>query len=457
MHTSSSPQARRLARIPAIGLLLLIIPIVALGRLLFDPRPAASSEPPVWAATLDATLEPATPSVLAAGPAVPPTAAPAATPFSASRPAAPDPPASPAVQPPSSGAASVLPPATLLPPIDPSLPGWVRATRETGLWSGVRDGVLFTKIPSGSALRVIAKDGSWFRIFYSGDRSGRAPGEAWADTADLAPSPWPRWVRTRAPLGLYAAADPSASLVRVLKPGEFVEITSSTTGFWSRAYVLGDGRAEPVEGWLPAIDLALVPDPEQMSGYELTRDIMTRRGPDVWLKVPYQSQLDDTPYSLANCGPTTVAMVLEGFGVKVSPGQARKEALALQGDDGCDDCGLYIQHLAGVVQKHGLKPLTLYDGEQQFHHWTLDEIRNELRAGHPVLAQVFYRRLPGRTTSAYFGDHYVVVHGLLGDNFLINDPVDTDGNGYSRVITAQMLDAAMKESDFPYAAFAVSR
>src|SRR5687768_8516976 len=36
-----------------------------------------------------------------------------------------------------------------------------------------------------------------------------------------------------------------------------------------------------------------------------------------WLPVPYRSQLDGNPYQMADCGPTSLAMVLGAFGREV--------------------------------------------------------------------------------------------------------------------------------------------
>ena len=67
--------------------------------------------------------------------------------------------------------------------------------------------------------------------------------------------------------------------------------------------------------------------------------------------------------------------------------------------------------------------------------------------------------LPGRTKSQYYGDHYIVIVGLSGNNFLYNDPVDSDGRGYGRLISAETLEQAMSNAtgDFSRAAFAVGR
>jgi hypothetical protein len=76
---------------------------------------------------------------------------------------------------------------------------------------------------------------------------------------------------------------------------------------------------------------------------------------------------------------------------------------------------------------------------------------------------VFYRALPGRESSSYYGDHYIVVTGLVGDRFLYNDPIGGavahESPGYDRIMTTAQLQRAMRASDTPYAftAFGLAR
>jgi hypothetical protein len=317
---------------------------------------------------------------------------------------------------------------------------------------------LFSKVPLGATFRVFDQADGRLRVFYPGDRASRAPGEAWVDAADVTESAWPRWVRLRSPASLVSqpSAD-SAPLVRLAK-GAFVEVLGETRGSWAQVYFLGDGRVTPAEGWLEVEPTAPIARSELISSFALSRDLVTAGGLDTWIKVPYRSQLDGTPYAEANCGPTVANMVLESYGFKVPQADLRREVLSLQPDEDCDDCGVYLQNLAEVIAQRGLKVVRLRgENPEAFHAWTQNEIKAELRAGRPVVAQVFYRRLPARATSPYWGDHYIVLTGVLGDRFIFNDPIDVEGPGYSRLITAEALELAMRESDYPYAAFSVSK
>ena len=341
---------------------------------------------------------------------------------------------------------------------DPKLPSWGVNTRETALWSGPSDGTEFTKVPPGAMFRVMDRQGGRFRVFYPGDRAKRAPGEAWVDAADLNGVAWPRWVRLRAPGSVMTRPAVDSVAITSLRPGAFLEVVGEAKGSWARVFLIGDGRSDPIEGWLDVGPTAPIVGPDAISTFALGRELVAAGGPDVWLKVPYRSQLDGTKYAEANCGPTTINMVLESFGIRVPQPALRKEVLAYQPDEDCDDCGVYLQNMAAAIASHGLKVHGLRDDKpEDFHRWTLDEVRREVRAGRPVVVQVFYRGLPGRANSGYWGDHYVVVHGMVGDRFIFNDPIDVDGPGYSRLMTEKALDFAMSQSDFPYAAFSISR
>lgn len=334
---------------------------------------------------------------------------------------------------------------------------WAVSARETGLWSGPDGGQLFTRVPAGATFRVLEQGGARFRVYYPGDRATRRPGEAWVDRGDLTEATWPRLVRLRTPARMRSAPLDEAAVIADIPAGEYVEVLGDVRGRWARVFSLGDGRRPPSAGWLdvgPAVPTA---DPSAALRFLLTRETVDAGPPSPWLTVPYRSQLDGMPYAEANCGPTTANMVLEAFGFQVPQAALRREVLALQPAEDCDDCGTYIQSLVEVIARRGLKTTKLHDEPEDFHRWTLEEIRAELRGGRPVVAQVYFRRLPGREAANYYGDHYVVLTGLLGDRFVYNDSIDSDGGGYGRLITAQALDAAMRESDFPYAAFSVGR
>ena len=118
--------------------------------------------------------------------------------------------------------------------------------------------------------------------------------------------------------------------------------------------------------------------------------------------------------------------------------------------------GFRIEHLRSVVEAQGGQGLGLYQG-LAFRRWTLDDLRSHLNQGHPVIPQLKFKMLPGRYTAGYSDDHYVLVTGMLGDDFIYNDAVDNDGPGYARLMSAETLTKAWSTSFYPFAAFAVAK
>lgn len=185
----------------------------------------------------------------------------------------------------------------------------------------------------------------------------------------------------------------------------------------------------------------------------------------VLVSVPYRSQVDGSPYASANCGPVSVAMVLEHFGIHATSWDVRVRAMQAQGSwtdsEGgySHSYGVFIQHLATVVQGYGLRTYGLWQREgthvSDVRQWDAAAMRQALRDGHPVIVQVNYRTLPGREDIAYFGDHYMVVHGFEDGSFVYSDPMDRAGGGPSRLIAEGDLMRAMQRASNPRAAFAI--
>jgi hypothetical protein len=230
-----------------------------------------------------------------------------------------------------------------------------------------------------------------------------------------------------------------------------------------RVRLPGDGRGvPPAEGWVEANTLRRAGIPNWHELPVAYPDVLTA---DVRLKVPYRTQLDGSGYASANCGPTTLGMALEAFGVNLPQPLLRSDVLVsgeLDPDD--DDAGTWIWALARVAERNGVRALGLYEEDgTTLRRWSIDDVRANVRAGRPVIAQVVYRGLPGRENSNYYGDHYVVITGLMGDDFLYNDPIGgvaaDEPPGWDRIMTATQLRRAMRASDTPYAfsAFSLSR
>jgi LysM repeat protein len=175
------------------------------------------------------------------------------------------------------------------------------------------------------------------------------------------------------------------------------------------------------------------------------------------IPTPYRSQLDGTPWQAANCGPVSLGMGLDSLGIRISSTELRRQVTNAQGFGG-NSVGTLMDALARVATRNGAQAVGLFEGNQ-IARWSLDDLRGQLRQGRPVIVQVRYRYLPGRGRSLYAGDHYIILTGRNGDAFLYNDPMDADGPGFNRQMTAGELERAMDASDrrWAYAAFALSK
>lgn len=175
----------------------------------------------------------------------------------------------------------------------------------------------------------------------------------------------------------------------------------------------------------------------------------------VLLPVPYRSQLDGSAWAGSNCGPASIAMVMQGFGLDVPTQTLRNEANRLLGIAD-PKTGTRIQDLALVLRQHGLEVTGPYSSSGQFRRWTPDDLRNELAAGHPVVVQTYYPLLPNHMDRPVLTDHYIVIVGFSGDSFIYNDPANGWGPGYRLSMTTAQLMRAWGASNVPFGAFSVA-
>lgn len=264
------------------------------------------------------------------------------------------------------------------------------------------------------------------------------------------------WLEVADTTDFYKSAGSASSVLDQLPSGAPLERLDGTSGDRIQVRDPGDGQTrEAFTGWVSAFSVVPgVAPPSRTLPLAYPADTSMDM-PQVF--APYRSQLDGSPYATANCGPTTIGMGLSAFGVDVPPAEVRAEALDAQKMWG-NGVGTLITGLAGVVQEHGLTPVGLYDATGALQHWTTDDIAYQVQLGHPVVVQVRYRALPGRESTAFYGDHYLLVTGLVPDGFLYNDPIDHDGIGWDRVMTASQLTTAMNASasQYAYTAFGIS-
>jgi hypothetical protein len=186
------------------------------------------------------------------------------------------------------------------------------------------------------------------------------------------------------------------------------------------------------------------------------------------LAVPYRSQLDGSRYALANCGPASLDMVLAYFGVDASLWEVRVRAMQAQGSwvdsEGgySDSYGVFVHYLAAAAETYGLRAEGLWTKEaghvDRLREWQAADLRRVVLEGHPVIVQAGYRWLPGRAALHTTLDHYVVVHGLAGDQFVYSDPLDRQGGGGPALLISEAdLLTAMAHATQPRAAFGVYR
>jgi LysM repeat protein len=265
------------------------------------------------------------------------------------------------------------------------------------------------------------------------------------------------WLTARGATDLFKTAASGSSPLDQVPPGARLERVGGVTGGRIQVRDPGDGQTrQAMTGWINAGDLDVGRAP---STRELPQAYPSDTAMDIFhVFAPYRSQLDGSPYAEANCGPTTLGMALDAFGVSVPPRQLRAEALEAQHMYG-NGVGTLITALAQVAQQHGLQALDLRGDNGGVNRWNLDDIRSHLQQEQPVIVQVRYRLLPGRGGAYYFGDHYILVTGIVGDGFLYNDPISIDGLGWDRVISSAALDNAMNASDarYSHAAVAIAR
>jgi hypothetical protein len=265
------------------------------------------------------------------------------------------------------------------------------------------------------------------------------------------------WERTASDSMLYSSAGPDARVLGRLPSGIRLERTGLLAGRRLPVRDPGDGQVRlAMSGWVDAPDLAPGAPP---SPRELPRSYPDNTRMDIpQVFAPYRSQLDGSAYAAANCGPTTLSMALATFGIEASPAALRPRVLNAQGIWG-NSVGSLITALADVAGSFGLQPVGLRDDAGALRRWSLDDLRTQLNRKRPVVVQVSYRALPGRENTAFYGDHFILLTGLLDDGFLYNDSINYDGLGWDRVISGTRLFGAMNATDqgYAYTAFALTQ
>jgi hypothetical protein len=169
----------------------------------------------------------------------------------------------------------------------------------------------------------------------------------------------------------------------------------------------------------------------------------------LWLAIPHRTQFDSTPYAQSNCGPSSLAMILEAYGLKNYPVDVlRGEVNRIQGNSDPSQ-GTSLPALAAVAQRAGLYPVNMHARPAVYARWTLDDITASLKAGRPLIVLTRYGDLPGNAGYEANTNHYIVLSGLSGDQFIYNDPAYPQGRGSGLLISPETLRRAMHNSVIP--------
>jgi hypothetical protein len=165
------------------------------------------------------------------------------------------------------------------------------------------------------------------------------------------------------------------------------------------------------------------------------------------LPVPFASQFDGSAFAATDCGPASVAMVINyATGAHLTPLQARQAIMQLPGGGYAANpgSGTAIQDLARVARAHGVETF-LGDGPASVG-WGPARSRKHLEQGHPVILLTRLAYLPGYSPTSQI-DHYIVLTGATSSGYVYNDPALA--NGLGRTISERQLQLAQQASSVP--------
>jgi hypothetical protein len=168
------------------------------------------------------------------------------------------------------------------------------------------------------------------------------------------------------------------------------------------------------------------------------------------MNLPFRSQKDGSRWQGANCGPAVLGMILDGFGVGgQETDDLRFRSHTYQGTVGVRT-GTALEHIAHVAEDFGVQTYGLYEPDGRWHTWSVDDIRAELRLGHPVMPLVRLYLLPTYENSLPRWGHYILVTGMTEDGFYYSDPLQTNPvDGRGGYMSAARLMAAIDNSHIP--------
>jgi hypothetical protein len=351
------------------------------------------------------------------------------------------------------GDAPAMAAATLAGAVTPNA-AWVQAHRKSALYTDPDvSASRAIDVPQWSFLQIVDSRPDWLKVTFRGDGGGRTAESAWIPATDVgAVAQAPRFVTSVQQTPLWTSDAPDAQALATLPRLATLEMAGAERNGRVAVRVADPASQDGRIGWVDWREVAASRGPAE-------RDVPIEQtyspfATTARLDVPYRTQLDGSISSAANCGPTSVSMAIESFGIFVPTAQARAVANRAMGVYDAFG-GTTLESLRAVAETYGLRGLDLHENGT-YKRWTLDDVRMHLRAGHPVIPQLRYRMMPGREWVWVGYDHYVVITGMVGDDFIINDPIGINGHG-ERVLTGEQLRRAWMSSDFPGAAVAIAR
>jgi hypothetical protein len=162
------------------------------------------------------------------------------------------------------------------------------------------------------------------------------------------------------------------------------------------------------------------------------------------IQAPYHSQFDGSIWAETNCGPTTLAMALGALGITANQIALRQEANRQIGSSNPGN-GTSWESLAYAASQNGVSTDGLMNG-RAYRQWTLDDLRQELNQGRPVMLLVRYWDLPYTAGTTFAGDHYILALGFNSNGDLVyNDAAVRQGSGAKRTMSPSQLLKAWRE------------
>lgn len=151
-----------------------------------------------------------------------------------------------------------------------------------------------------------------------------------------------------------------------------------------------------------------------------------------------------------------MGMVLDAYGIALPTLDIRQFTHTYQGT-WPGRGGTALQHMARVGEDFGLKTYGLYEaGSEDFHRWTVEEIKDQVARGRWVIPLVRFGMLPGHETTGIRFGHYILLYAIDGQGFTYHDsafrPIE---EGAGRWISFDQLDAAMNPVLVPRQAVAL--